>query len=348
MTHIQGWRWLGLIAVLAAGTCRLAAGGRDTRTQLPVLIPAGVAGPAGTAQATVGYVANASGGIDAINLKDGTLLWSTKDASRPLIAYKNRLAALRGNRVVILDVTRKGKKVLQSDALALTGTLTPQPGSVLLAVSGWLERGDLIVKWVGVGYTSGGVTYLPPVIADMVKEATGAVRVSLTRGFVQKLSADTAPRSAAVLPKELRILTPLPTVAGDKAAALVREEADGKQKLVLKRWDLKTGKAEAPLTLREGRGLFWRLTLDGGHAILTGGALYSLATGKKLATLPASVMLSIRVDGSRVYFLTEGPPKRTWGGGELYAMTLKAMELKTGKVVWERPVAGIQIPPPAW
>jgi hypothetical protein len=193
MPHLKDWRWLGLVVVLTAGTGRLAATDRDTGVQLPVLIPAGVAGLAGTAQPTVGYVANATGGIDAINLKDGTLLWSTKDANRPLIAYGDRLAALRGNRVVILDVTQKGKKAFESDELPLTGTLTPQPGSVLVSVSGWLSRGDVIVKWVGASYTPSGVTWPRPAIEDMIRRARGVVRVGLAQRFIEKLDPDTAP-----------------------------------------------------------------------------------------------------------------------------------------------------------
>jgi len=354
MTHLKGWRWLVLVAVLTARTGRLAAAGGDTGTQLPVLIPLGVAGPAGTAQPTVGYVANATGGIDAIRLKDGTLLWSTRDANRPLIAYGDRLAALRGNRVVILDVTQKGKKVFQSAELPLTGgSLTPQPGNVLLGVSGWLSRGDVVVKWVGAGYTAGGVTFPAPDIEAMVKRVKGVVRVGLgPKGFIEKLDPDTMPPAAARLPEKLRDLGLPLTVAGDKAAALVREKGDGKEKLVLKRWDLKTGKAEAPLTLREGGYPFWRMTLDGGHALLAppkggrAGELYSLETGKKLATLSVPLMQPVRVLGSRVYFLAEGPPEGQPGGWQVQRMVLKAMELKTGKVVWERPVEGRQILPP--
>jgi hypothetical protein len=368
MTHVKGGRWLALVVVLTAGTGRLAAADGDTSSQLPVLIPMGVAGAPGTAQAAVGYVANASGGIDAIRLKDGTLLWSTREASRPLIAYGNRLAALRGNRVVVLDVTQKGKKVFQSAELPLAGgALTPQPGSVLLSVSAWLSRGDLVVKWVGAGYIHGGVTYERPAIEDMIRRARGVVRVGLgPRGFIEKLDPDTMPPPA--LPEGLRYLNapvgyppgrlwyPRPHVAvvGDKVATLVREEGDGKEKLVLQRWDLKTGKAEAPLTLREGRNLFWQMTLDGRHVFLAppkssrNGELYSLETGKKVATPPVSLMQPVSVLGSRMYFLTEGPPKGKGHEVRVIKRVLKAMELKTGKVVWERQVEGVHILPPRY
>jgi hypothetical protein len=54
MTHSTGWRWLGLVVVLTAGTGRQAAAGGDTRAQPPILFPAGVAGPAGPADGAAG------------------------------------------------------------------------------------------------------------------------------------------------------------------------------------------------------------------------------------------------------------------------------------------------------
>src|SRR5262249_61338591 len=113
----------------------------------------------------------------------------------------------------------------------------------------------------------------------MVKRVKGVVRVGLgPKGFIEKLDPDTMPPAAARLPEKLRDLGLPLTVAGDKAAALVREKGDGKYKVVLKRWDLKTGKAEAPLTLWEGGGYpIWRITLDGGHGHL--GSLNGVSAG---------------------------------------------------------------------
>jgi hypothetical protein len=140
------------------------------------------------------------------------------------------------------------------------------------------------------------------------------------------------------------------TVAGDKAVRLALEGSGSNLKLVLKRWDLKTGQAEEPLTLREGRYVAWRVSLDGRYAFIGqpkgDGTLYSLETGGKVAQLPTAAIQSLSVLGPRVYFLTAGPLKGKPGGGQVPGRVLTAMELKTGKVVWERPVVGgMHFPP---
>jgi hypothetical protein len=55
----------------------------------PVLIPGGVA----DAQGKIGYLANPKGGIDAVDLKSGNLLWHSAAASYPLLVHEKRLYA---------------------------------------------------------------------------------------------------------------------------------------------------------------------------------------------------------------------------------------------------------------
>ena len=88
----------------------------------PVALPGGgVADPAGK----VGFVPNPGGGIDALDLATGHLLWDTREAPRPLLATADRLftQAPAGRAayqvwVVVLDTTRKGKRVLRSRPVA--------------------------------------------------------------------------------------------------------------------------------------------------------------------------------------------------------------------------------------
>src|SRR5689334_20206779 len=73
----------------------------------------GVASPDGK----VGYFPSAAGGIDALDLAKGAVLWSSKDASQPLLATESRLFARSsagGLRVVALDVGNNGKRVFET------------------------------------------------------------------------------------------------------------------------------------------------------------------------------------------------------------------------------------------
>src|SRR5262249_43794681 len=58
----------------------------------PLLLPAGIADPAGR----VGYFASASGGIEAIDLTSGKVLWQTHEAQRPVLLDGEHLLAQAG------------------------------------------------------------------------------------------------------------------------------------------------------------------------------------------------------------------------------------------------------------
>src|SRR5690242_2990887 len=101
--------WL-LLAVTVTGAPNA------TRFVRPVSLPGGVAND------RTGFVTNATGGIDALDLETGKTLWTTKEASRPLVAFKEGLAAQANGpqdrpnsiRVVVLDL-RDGKRRRESE-----------------------------------------------------------------------------------------------------------------------------------------------------------------------------------------------------------------------------------------
>ena len=51
------------------------------------------------------------------------------------------------------------------------------------------------------------------------------------------------------------------------------------------------------------------------------------------------------VAGPRAYYVLKGPPREPALGGVL-PRTLKAVDLKTGKRLWEQPLEGERLPPP--
>src|SRR5258708_1768646 len=96
-------------AVFAYGLPSLVAQEKKELTAPRHLPGGGVADPAGK----VGFFPSKAGGIDALELASGKLLWSSKDADRPLVATADRLFAQAGTsnqvRVLVLDTTKQGK-----------------------------------------------------------------------------------------------------------------------------------------------------------------------------------------------------------------------------------------------
>ena len=72
----------------------------------------------------------------------------------------------------------------------------------------------------------------------------------------------------------------------------------------------------------------------------------ALATGKQTAQFAAeSRAEDFTVVGPRAYYVLKGVPKGPPFGGVL-PRTLKAVDLKTGKRLWEQPLEGERLPPP--
>src|SRR5229473_1044909 len=83
--------WFFVLAVLIASSTAEREGFAAPAPDRPdsVVFPDGVADAAGK----TAYVANAAGGIDAIDLAKGELLWDTKEATKPLALLGDKLLA---------------------------------------------------------------------------------------------------------------------------------------------------------------------------------------------------------------------------------------------------------------
>src|SRR5262245_43336887 len=193
------------LAVLACVAPSTFSGGAPS--DKPVYLPGGVAAPDGK----IGYVANATGGIDAINLETGKLLWDTKEASRPLAVFRKKLAAWsavpgKTNVLRISVFNEKGKRKLDSDAVAF-----PDWVSVGLthgrsfAAHADIDKGNLLLRWEAHAFYAGGAAPPPEVVRAAKKDASGMARINLASGKVEMLKA--TPPAGPVLPKELEKVT---------------------------------------------------------------------------------------------------------------------------------------------
>lgn len=165
---------------------------QDKKAVLPRQLPGGgVADAAGK----WGYVPNPAGGIDALDLTSGKLLWSSPDANHPLLAIDGRLFARKHDpakpnvvRVVVLDAAQNGKRVLESQAITF-------PDWVSIGVShgrtfrdsARFESGQLSLIWDATAFYAGGAAPPPEVEQAARKAAAGVVAIDLKDGTTKSL-----------------------------------------------------------------------------------------------------------------------------------------------------------------
>jgi hypothetical protein len=332
----------------------------------PIFLPAGVAGP----DKRAGYVADAGGGIEALDLLSGEPIWRSEVTARPLIVKENRLAALRAVagkanalQVVVLDTEEEGKLLLESEPI-----LFPDWASVELVASesfsyrtGGIKGNDLLLEWEAHGSYRGGASPSAHIQAQATKEANGVARIDLKTGKVKMLNAES--RGEIEMPPALQQSIMFsyqmgasdtwetePWVVDGMIAAITGEIYEEQQALQLQRWNPATAKVEKTVELVKGLALVSYVTPDGCYIFIhsemptessssaqTPWWLFSVVTGKQLAVL--SYEQGTReacVLDSHVYYIVENPPPALRSGGEILQSTMKALDIVSGRLLWQR------------
>jgi hypothetical protein len=368
--------------------------------------------PAGLTDAArrTGFSGNAFGGIDAVDLTTGELLWRNNEAGRPLLIDGGRLYAQAGTRrnrlrVLAFDLARRGECVFESDPVVFPGWVVTgeAPGRSFRA--GWrLEDGRLLLDWEAEAWSDGGGRS-PGLAFPLRKHAAGLVRIDLDGGPVELLPAvrltahakESPPPSPAVAKhlekkalrwtgqagryflavesaevdaaEELRRLVEAlkanPAAAAAATAAAKTKRDKPEYRLVLWAWDAASGTPVLARELLRGRRPVVQTTLDGrglgvrdalpspdemvaSQVRANGGwSLYS-SLGKPLGHVPYQPGTeSLAVVGHRAYVLVAGPVRGPLDQTTERPRSLRAIDLKSGKTVWERPVAPRPLLPPA-
>ena len=158
---------------------------------LHVLPGKGLADAAGK----TGFFPNTRGGIDALDLATGKVLWSSKDANLPLITAGTHLYAIKGSgnqlRVIKLDTSKDGERVFESPAIPL-----PAWASVDTAYgrrfrsSVRLDANGLFLIWEADAFYAGGAAPPPEVLKRERKQEKGVARIDTKTGMIEALDAD--------------------------------------------------------------------------------------------------------------------------------------------------------------
>jgi outer membrane protein assembly factor BamB len=308
----------------------------------PYILPGGIADPAGRN----GFIANAAGGIVAVDLRDGKVLWQSTAIRHPIVITGERLYASAltptGQLCVVgLDATRNGDVVFRSDAIVLPA----DTASRVLTLRWTTGKDHLRILWETAGSS----------------HPTGGAIVDLRTGHVQPLTnaADSTPKAPAALEKRV---VRWEGVVGDTYKALVLEDTAVGQQLVLYGWNSATGQPLPPKPLLQGKRLLVRATLNGQHLCLRDAlpspdqklerhghhawSIFDASTGNLVAHLPYEPgTQAIAVIGLRAYYLVAGGVPGSVGQPFVSPRVLRALDLTTGATIWERPAEGKRLTP---
>jgi hypothetical protein len=318
----------------------------------PVPLPLGVASPDGQ----TGFVRNRTGGIDAIDLSNGALLWSSAEAVRPFLCDRRLLAQAPAQdgeapiRLVLLDPTQKGKLAWRSEPFALPeGWPTADGEGAAFGGRALVQDGKTQFEWRSQHWYVGGPKPPPGMVLRGSK--TGRALVNLDTGKITALpdgQEKPPPALAAVKSAQYHDGVDQRTEPFRRGSRLMALEARDGFALVRTAWRLADGKLDDErVLLPGGAGQFFPYLLPGSRylAVLVqnpreGWWVFDLETGQALAReLPLGNAVSdLTVAGGRLFYLEQGQL-------EMNQMetprTLHCVALPTGRQLWQRPVAGV-------
>jgi hypothetical protein len=353
-----------------AGTATPRAKEPPPKAVEPIPFPDGVL----DAERQTAFVSSPKGGIQAIRLKDGEVLWTNDDCqAQPWLVAGNRLIA-RGDRVFVLDLKNKGKLERKCDEIAYPKVVVPDRCTVAFHLWNPHVIGDMLeANWFGVAYIdrSKGRPFNHQGWTGFNKEApAGGAVINLANGKVIIANDKPIDVTAGLIPAASKPESRIPanlskemieiwqryqkdsdksgrvTVLGNRlvgvSMTLLKRGNEYDKKIDLNAWDIKTGKAAMPIELAKDSAqkiANIALTQDHRHAAIqfsnSAVNIYSLADGKVLGKELQGVrsLDSAFVEGSLIFF-TE-----TKGFGKMQTpQILRALDIGTGKVAWERDI----------
>jgi hypothetical protein len=318
------------------------SGGRQWHEEVvsPYLLPGGLADPAGR----TGFFGDATHGITAIELRNGKVLWQSKAAVRPIMVTGVRLYASAPAGpgqlcVVALDLLHKGEVIFRSDSVDVAPATEAFPEIVRWT----LGQDQLCVSWETSGSVAGGAT---------IDLANGRVQPQRDRSYFPLK----APQD--FVKYQLR----WQGFVGCVYKALVLEETAAGQRLLLRGWDITSGLEGQSREVFHGARLVIQPTLNDRYVCVRDAVpspdhksdergrhawrIFDAATGDfvgRLSYEPGTQ--SIAVIGPRAFVLVAGPIAGSLRQPFASPRTIKAIDLATGKTIWERPAEEKRLTP---
>lgn len=320
----------------------------------PLFLPRGVAELSGK----IGYVTNATNGIDAINLNNGKTLWITSEASYPLIATNNWLVAqksLPGQsnafQIVKLDSEKNGRVLLLSELVVFPDwVMVYSPNEQDFSFTIQYSEPVLELSWQAQSHYRGGANPPSFIVQHSAQQDRGTARIDMQSGKVEMLpSTNPITEQHSTISIEEQFGSGW-WVAGQNLAVLIWAESQGEQVLQLKtRPKVSNRMIERVIELVKGKALASYVTPDGCYVLVHSELseqlqpkqkrpwwIFSAETGHLLAILDyeegtqASTILK-----HQIFYLVE-EPKSAPQGKNLLQSVLKSKDLTTKKLLWKK------------
>lgn len=321
----------------------------------PVAIPRGVAGADGEA----GGIKNTSNGIDTLDLRTGRTRWSSTAATKPLIIFRDMLAAWRTEpgrnhviRILLFKLSGAGDPVLISEPLVFPDWVVAEPAeSEGFPVAVRVSDNGLLLCWRAQAHYRGGAAAPQSVIDQESRDAEGLFHIDLESGTVtRQTNAGFSGPDTAQNPTGLKSLgyrraavwSTRPWVVGNSVVRLATSSKDGPVEMQL--WNPATGDQERT-TLISGRSdPLLMVTPDGHHLFVADEhpgqpqwTVFDARSGRQLITLPYERgTQDVAVVHRRILYLVSQPAGQS---ADVLQAVLKARDLVSGGLLWEYPLA---------
>jgi hypothetical protein len=351
-----------------------------TAETTPRTFPGGVA----DASERFGYLRNAAGVLEAVDLDSGHTIWTSERGSDPLVVATNLGAtvlvalaldkqASMGSRVAILDAAT-GAFIRISEPIVLPDWATGAGGTFSIRA---IDGGDpVVLEWHATSSWGRGVAPPPNYRGNdeigrvELAVSTGAIRVVDRGASDDRTSLPVAVRGMKSAPVFANgAWTDAPLVAGSRVAVAVRvfepllpdpTGAAGPvayERWSLRRWDRTTGEELPTVPLLRGRGVIANLSTDGHELVLLQGlprsslspdeyvhSVFSIETGALVAKIP-------RMENSGVNLGVAGTHAFVIVAGSSpgakLGQSVAAFDIKTGRLLWTHALfTPVFIPPP--
>lgn len=304
------------------------------------------------------YLMNIEGGIDAVDLASGKLLWRTDRVAKPLLCHDDLLVAqtepqvgqhfLRIALLKTRDITA-GPRFVDIPLPADVQAMIDDRMESTFSTAARIREDTLVLSW---HYTYRRITGPPPGPDDQAldRKTTGSVGIDIHTGRIHPINEVAAlpePELPATVTRLKDGQAPPGPVwrVGNVLVAIQRATHEGKQRVGLQRWDAKTGEALAGVTLFEGGLNFRSVSADKSHLLASRRAasdsrawewaVYSLETGAQVAELrhdaPAAWFF---LSGSRLIHETNVTSRLVRDQVVVEPGKLRAVDLVTGAEVW--------------
>jgi hypothetical protein len=356
------WTELVLLAIIVVGLASAGActgsSGESFEFRPGVLVDS---------DAATCYLMNISGGIDALDLYSGEVLWTATTAQKPLLLLGGTLIAQaepgeRGNvlRLVLLDAGGNGTEESRVDIDLPDGVQAVINDGVgrVFRTEAWPAPNGLVVGWSYAEAPARGADRRSQDKTQVLR-VEGAVQLNVETGAVTALAQVERP-GPTPLPAELarldeagRLARPL-WRSGDVYAAARRVTRDGTERTVLKRWQATTADSLPDVTLFTEDHTIRYPSADNTHLLASrrdrasttkasyDWVVFSLATGARAGELrmdfPAAWFF---VTGNLLVHEVQYQAHLLDGAWTEEPRQVRAIALETGEELWAHPLRDI-------